>query len=287
MFKGFSASVIGAAHITGGMVCQDYSGHFCNDEFAVAAVSDGHGSQKHFRSEIGSKIAVEISLEAVKEFWQEKDIISKHWQEREKEDTPHIAALKQLERNLIARWRIAVADDFNKSPLTEEEIEICAASGIDMDNIKPELFYGATLIIGMLCEQFAFALKIGDGACVMINKNNEPIIHSELEDERLGFGITSSLCDSVAIENFRHFYTEDVPLAIILSTDGITDSYASMDFLSFNAKIFNSLQMDFESASRDLIDWLPTLSEKGSRDDMSISAVFIAHKSESDNELRD
>lgn len=266
MFSGFNVSVIGASHITNGTVCQDNSGYFCGKEFAVAAVSDGHGSKKHFRSGIGSKIAVNVTIEAVKEFWK-KRTKSKYQLPGDTDDV-----LRQLEGNIIFRWNTDVNQHFNETPLTDDEKQICNETGIELD--KPERFYGATLIVGLMCEKFAFAMKIGDGACVFINENNEPSLPPALEDERLGFGLTSSLCDSDAIKNFRHFYTEDVPVGIIVASDGVTDSYTSDDFLKFNAKIICSVQEDFASTTQQLEEWLSVLSEKGSRDDMSISLVY-------------
>ena len=58
MYKGFSYSMTGASHITKNMVCQDSSAHYAAEDFSVAVVADGHGSKKHFRSNIGSDIAV-------------------------------------------------------------------------------------------------------------------------------------------------------------------------------------------------------------------------------------
>ena len=55
MFNGFSHSVKGASHKASGTVCQDSSAYLAEERYAVAVVADGHGSKKHFRSNIGSE----------------------------------------------------------------------------------------------------------------------------------------------------------------------------------------------------------------------------------------
>ena len=61
MFQGVHSTVIGDSHIRKGIVCQDSSGTVVTDQFAIAVVADGHGSAKHFRSYVGSRIAVKIT----------------------------------------------------------------------------------------------------------------------------------------------------------------------------------------------------------------------------------
>ena len=73
MFCGFSRSVMGASHIKTGLVCQDSSAHFIGENFAVGVVADGHGSKKHFRSNLGSKFAVEATIETLRKFYENID----------------------------------------------------------------------------------------------------------------------------------------------------------------------------------------------------------------------
>ena len=72
-------SVLGAGHVKGNKPCQDSSLAKNNRKknLYVIAVSDGHGSSVHFRSERGSKMAIEVAegtvLEAVSA-WQKTGI---------------------------------------------------------------------------------------------------------------------------------------------------------------------------------------------------------------------
>ncbi|MBR4504145.1 MAG: protein phosphatase 2C domain-containing protein [Candidatus Methanomethylophilaceae archaeon] len=57
----------GKSHYACGLPCQDSSGCISDEWFSAAAVSDGHGGSRYFRSNVGSRIAVDCALEAVRE----------------------------------------------------------------------------------------------------------------------------------------------------------------------------------------------------------------------------
>ena len=67
-FQGVHSTVLGDSHIRKGIVCQDSSGTVVTDKFAIAVVADGHGSAKHFRSDVGSRIAVKITTKLLKNY---------------------------------------------------------------------------------------------------------------------------------------------------------------------------------------------------------------------------
>ena len=66
----FATSVLGAGHIKDKKPCQDYSIAWQSKDSGsvVLIVCDGHGSDTYVRSDIGSRLAAQITLEAVKEF---------------------------------------------------------------------------------------------------------------------------------------------------------------------------------------------------------------------------
>ena len=53
----------GASHEVSGKVCQDYCQAEVTDSYTIGVVSDGHGGDRYFRSDVGSKSAVEATLE--------------------------------------------------------------------------------------------------------------------------------------------------------------------------------------------------------------------------------
>ena len=78
MFNGFSHSVMGASHEKTNLVCQDSSAFKVGDHYAVAVVADGHGSKKHFRSHLGSKYAVEATIEAIDRFYEDREALEEN-----------------------------------------------------------------------------------------------------------------------------------------------------------------------------------------------------------------
>ena len=49
----------GLSHTEENKPCQDSSGIFYGTRYSIIAVADGHGNQIHFRSNAGSRIAIE------------------------------------------------------------------------------------------------------------------------------------------------------------------------------------------------------------------------------------
>ena len=66
----FNTSILGASHVKDNKPCQDYSVAWQSEEdgAVVLIVCDGHGSDTYVRSDVGSRLAGEIALEAVKRF---------------------------------------------------------------------------------------------------------------------------------------------------------------------------------------------------------------------------
>ena len=73
MFGGFSHSVTGASHTATGLICQDHSAYEVNEYYSIAAIADGHGSKKYFRSHLGSEFAVKAALETIKRFYMDPE----------------------------------------------------------------------------------------------------------------------------------------------------------------------------------------------------------------------
>lgn len=87
--------------------------------------------------------------------------------------------------------------------------------------------------------------------------------------------ITTSLCDENAAKEFRYCFSRTLPAAVFIGSDGIDDCFAGdeklYDFYRLALKSF--AQTDEATAVSQLKDYLPTLSEKGSGDDMSVGII--------------
>ena len=82
---------------------------------AVAVVSDGHGSARHFRSQIGSSLAVSTVAATLQGFLRES--VASNGQ------VPFVPEqVHELERKIVSGWLAAVHSDLEHNPFTEAEL---------------------------------------------------------------------------------------------------------------------------------------------------------------------
>jgi serine/threonine protein phosphatase PrpC len=281
----FEVKAEGISHIEKSLPCQDASNakleHYYN--IGLACVADGHGGSKYFRSDKGSTIAVQVAEKALLDFCGTiaKEKVAFFDREANNDDAKNIDTqkkLKELEGNIIYRWRNAVTHHMKENPFTEIEIENCKKNNIvlDDDPKKMMFIYGSTLLAGLVADNFWFVIQIGDGLCVVL-ENEEKITVPIEEDERLAFGMTTSLCDSNAHDNFREAYGFTKIQGLTVATDGITDSFTPEKYLQFNKGLyekFTRLPLAVDEEEKKLQEFLPEISQRGSRDDIAIAGIF-------------
>ena len=85
---------------------------------------------------------------------------------------------------------------------------------------------------------------------------------------------TTSISGSDALRDFRHFYSERIPAAVFIGSDGIDDSFKNEeDMYDFYKTILYAFSItDYAQAVEELKAYLPRLSREGSADDVSIAA---------------
>lgn len=261
MFKGHALSVRGASHEEDGSSCQDSARVYIAEDFAVAAVADGHGSEKHFRSAAGSEMATRIAIRSLCDFKERNGGFPEMFLRGEHEAARRIAA------NMICGWNSEIAAHIHLLPLNEHERAVNEKYG----GITNEVMYGATLIVACMFEGGCFGLQIGDGDfCALYGGE---MISPMPEDAKLVGNLTTSLCDNDAIGNFRYFFTDRAFDGVMLSSDGLINSFLNVeDYLKFGKRVLAAVN---EDASRPLEEHLKTRSRCGSRDDISISAITV------------
>lgn len=264
----FNLTKQGASHIKKNKECQDASISFSNEKYAIAIVCDGHGGDDYVRSATGASLACNVALENILYFVHAAD--SKELAEH------HDKMLKTLEASIIAGWSEAIYEDYAQRPFTDEELSALSekAKKKYLEG-KIDSAYGTTLIAVVLTTEYWFGIHIGDGKCVAINRESkfgQPIPW----DEKCFLNATTSLCDSNAINNFRHFFSYKLPAAIFIGSDGIDDCFSNNEQLYnlYRTVLYSFASTDFDMAKADLEDYLPRLSAKGSGDDVSIAAVM-------------
>lgn len=265
MFIGLSETVQGASHVETGTVCQDYADYKIADRYSVAAVADGHGSKKHFRSDFGSKSGVEVAIKAIDEFCSDMD----EFEQKFRDDPDYL--IKKIQKYIIKHWYDTVNEHYRNNPVKQEERE--RLTDEELSAIKIESIYGSTLLVSVLTENFSFGMQLGDGSLVVIKQCGEaymPII----DDESCPANLTSSLCNSNAIKMFNYFYSYEKPLAIILSTDGLYTSFSSKEsFEEYNCLLASQMS-DIELLKSRINKNFVRRTNTGSRDDISISIIF-------------
>ena len=267
--KSFNLTAQGASHIKKNKECQDASLSYQDENCAIAVVCDGHGGDDYVRSAIGSKFASAIAKKNIQKFLLGMD--------KEKFFLNPDKQLKILEASIISHWNESVSDYHSKHPFDEAELIVVSekAKKRYLEDGKIWSAYGTTLIAVAMNEDYWFAIHIGDGKCVAINHAGEfkqPIPW----DPKCFLNATTSICDSDAIDNFRHFYSDKLPAAVFVVSDGIDDCFNNNEQLYnlYKTVLYSFATTDFKEACEGLADYLPRLSAKGSGDDVSIAALL-------------
>lgn len=284
----------GESHKATNKVCQDYSySKVYENGLAVAIVCDGHGGKRYFRSDIGSRLACEVTEKNVIIFlntidnslFKDKPYISHtaiatqiHNSQFEKENNVD-KAFRQLFSSIIFDWNTRILEHAKNTPLSEDELN---SLEVDWKNefeqgTSLEKVYGCTLMAYVQTSDFWFAFHIGDGKCISFDNDakwHEPIPW----DDRCFLNKTTSLCDSTAIDEFRYCYEGNghFPSAIFLGSDGMDDSFGEeSNLVNFYIQIVKELaQQSKGDILQEIETTLPQLSKIGSKDDMSIAIVY-------------
>lgn len=266
-FKAFHMSERGESHLHDGRVCQDSSASFSDECGTVAVVSDGHGGCDYVRSQIGSAMACEAAVKNIRRLFEN---ISPEAFLAEPD-----MMLIQLEAAIINDWNESVRSHYEANPFTEEELDCVSekAGASYRSGYRIERAYGATLIAAAVTRDYWFGIQIGDGKCAAFDEAGictQPIPW----DEKCFLNKTTSICGSDALRDFRHFYSEKIPTAVFMGSDGIDDSFKNEeDMYDFYKTILYAFSIsDYTQAVDELKAYLPHLSKEGSADDVSIAA---------------
>lgn len=273
--KCFNSHCQGESHKATGKPCQDFSFSIKTEGYAIAMVSDGHGGERYFRSDVGSKIAVEVAHRCLVEFAE--GISPSLFADLPSTpvgigDTYH-PELQRLVEAIVVGWRNAVLEHATANPLTETEQLISNPK----DDHEWEKTYGCTLIATLLTPKFWLAFQIGDGKCVAIDKEGVPYEPIPWDDKCF-LNKTTSICDTDAAREFRYCIggKESFPIAVFMGSDGIDDSFGEEENLyNFYIQLAKGFAKDgYEATIADLIATLPVLSKRGSQDDMSVAGWY-------------
>ena len=218
-WKLFSGCSIGGYHIEKGLPCQDAAVHVDAGSWYMGAVADGHGSRKHFRSGLGSRIACTVAAKCSTQWMKE-------WQDTKVE----VRQVTQFQRELITQWRKAVEYDIAQSPWTDEELEeqrmILSQQEYRelLDGKNGTYVYGTTLLVLLVAKQYWLAMQLGDGDFALLQKDGQikwPMPESCMNEDNF----TASICMPYPMKDFRFCCGTDMPAAFFLYTDGLEKAF--------------------------------------------------------------
>mgnify|MGYP000859513989 CR=1 FL=1 len=206
-----SGTHLGSVHVRDGLPLQDSHGVRTTEAATVVAVADGHGHRLHFRSDVGSALAVAIIEDLLVEALPELTDV------RRAE-----AALRGVGADLVDRWTEAVQAHVAEHPFTEDEAGVVTGS----DRVSLTRPYGSTVLAMVATDDLLGVLQIGDGDAVVVSPAGRAR-RALPEDPALDGVRTTSLCQpdpAAALRVAAYDITADDVALGYLCTDGFGGS---------------------------------------------------------------
>lgn len=277
VWRATGETVPGASHLRSGTPNQDAILQMRESGTTlplVLNVSDGHGSDKCFRSDRGSHFAVEIAAVLAREFLRRNKSVF---------DITELGkrAKDFLPGELIKRWRAAVEADFSENPFTEEELkrleERDGGRARKLVEANPTLAYGATSLTVLLTDFYVLYLQLGDGEILTVSDAGEVKLPLP-PDERLIANETTSLISEKAASDFRilaQAISNDPPALIIMTTDGYANSFSDDEgFFKVGSDILEMMRADgFDAVGANVKAWIEEATRIGSGDDCTLAII--------------
>lgn len=285
--------------------------------FSLVCVSDGHGSSPHFWSDKGAEFAIQAAVELLaasidkvldamdaSEYKKANKNLAKSYVKRwnrkcfEYLCSVEIDDLKVKSKELeerdpdIAKRYLdelhelkKLAKDYNeivsKNPmLTEENQKEIGNLVTEFSKLSLKEIFGCTSVVYFQAKDSPkwYAFKIGDSDLFVDFGDgfSKPI----KDDPKCFLNETTSLCNSKASDSFcfpEEQFLDKVPISIFASTDGVSNSFSSEEYLS---RFYSQIQFSFDEdgefiGERDIKNYIPELSERGSGDDVSIAGIVV------------
>lgn len=268
----YGESIIGASHIAQMKENEDAVAFVSYPEEgipAILAVSDGHGSSACFRSNIGSRLAVQAAVEQFKLFgrkYREEVTMFKH-----------IAEMK-LPQGILNDWRELVRSHIEEHPFSDAENDLLRKSepviGSITETDRDLLAYGTTLISAIITDTYVLYFQIGDGDILEVLEDGT--VCRPFPKQRYLANETTSLCTSDAHIYIRihfHAFSSRIPALILLATDGYSNSFVHDDgFMQVGSDLYEFFKDEgFSSIKDNLSLWLNETTHEGSGDDISVT----------------
>jgi Protein phosphatase 2C len=212
-WQAVTATERGAAHRAAGLPNQDAVAVLPLDAGGmVAAVADGHGHGRHFRSDRGARLAVSIACQAARDLAGAPGGLP-----AAAEATAELRRV--LVPGVVGQWREAVHRDVAADPFTGAEETVRRGDDVTIP-------YGTTLLVAIGAADRLLLAQIGDGDIVCIRPDGTAL-SAVPGDPLLDGRHTTSLCSVGATDSFRVAVVDlaSTPLlGALLATDGYSNA---------------------------------------------------------------
>ena len=280
----WSASVRGASHLRSQTPNQDAVAHWLSESNprgpVILAVADGHGSDRSFRSDVGSQFAVRLAIETCRNF--ANDLHEKTPSQVEE------LAKQRLPTELVKQWQSEIEQHWRGNPLTDAERERWPAArdlaSRESEATPKEIFgvYGSTLLVILADETYALFLQLGDGDLLVVQDDSDAnlsVSRPIARDETLIANETTSLCQLDAAAKFQvrlSVFGERPPALLLACTDGYSNGFETpAGFEQVGPDLCRALRQDGVAAiGTELPAELERVSALGSGDDVTAGFIF-------------
>ena len=253
------ASALGASHRGGRRPNQDAVAWDQRRLWTYLAVADGHGAAAHYRSDRGSRMAVETLLSVLRGVTRDGHL----------RDAGTLAAdVPALAETLVTRWRQAVMADLAADPL---------AGPSDEDDVT---VYGSTCLGAALGPGMTLWLQIGDGELWAATFHGA--VETVFAPDDYPGEETDSLCLPAVAERAKvALVTAPSPFAApeiaLVATDGVTKSFPDVEARRGILRGFRAAVRDrgLAAVGTELDAWLAACARHGRGDDATL-ALFAA-----------
>jgi hypothetical protein len=279
-----ASSALGGMHVAGDQPNQDSVGvsvPAAPEGSVVLVVADGHGSESSFRSDRGSRLAVDVAAAVT------ADLLARLDRSRGAGPGPEDrTAVRAAGAEIIARWTAAVRADERDDPLPASAFRpggpdnpdnpAVVEPGRSRDAVVLKA-YGSTLLVAGLTPAVAVFLQIGDGDLVVLGADGTAG-HAVAADDRLVANETASLCTATAERDVRSALVDltERPLALVLlATDGYGNAFEDEDWQRGVVTDFHDLARRRGAAyvAGNLPGWLDE-SARTAGDDVTVAVAF-------------
>jgi serine/threonine protein phosphatase PrpC len=214
-WQAVSATALGGTHRISGKPNQDAHSVTAVDDALVLVVADGHGSEKSFRSDRGSRMATGLGASLA------ADVLPLLGSAPADDLT---TLVRDRVAEMVDRWQWAVREDEGVDRLVPGSIDEWPVFATDADLLR---VYGSTFVFALLTDRHGLFVQIGDGDLTArsVTGDTGPAVEG---DARLFANQTTSLCQVDADRDIRIRIVDldRVHLELVmLSSDGYGNAF--------------------------------------------------------------